>query len=604
MGKRTSMKKSLLSIAIFFAVAGFIFSPVAAHTAYAADSCIPLPGYGFVIGKCFSEASRVFLYEPSSWLLVAAGYVFDVMVKLSLQSETFNEDFITKGWALVRDLMNMTFIFVMLYIAIATILQLSGYNTKKLLGQVIVMALLVNFSLPLTRVVIDFSNVLALGFYNAITAADPIRPGNPTSAKDLAALYTSSFNPERITSTEIFNTWLTNENGNYSAIVLIYLVGVAVNIATSYALFLAGFLFMGRIAMLWFLIIASPVAFVASILPFTQEHSKKWWSALFNQAFLAPVFLFLFYLIAQLIVTGTSVTGTNGGFFAGTLQIMGPEGSGKVVDILMNIVLKFAIVIILLFIAIKTAKKMSGEVAGAATKIASYGMGAALGVATGGAAFAARNVIGRAASTIASSQGLLDASARSGPIGIGARLALRGVRGVAGGSFDARAAGPVAGAFKMGGISPQAGLNIQKGGFTGQAKRYVERQKTFATSLETPERAAEYAKTVKGSIWGRMAGGASGRASAAKAVEGKAQNIGDAEKIKKIEEELRSINSSGGTYNVNGVATPMPLRKDLQERKAALEAELQYLRSKVRDTKIDEREAARIQGEAKAAKEK
>src|SRR3989344_4382648 len=78
---------------------------------------------------------------------------------------------VDSGWVVFRDVANMLFIFILLYIAIATILNVA--DTKKMLTTVIVTALLVNFSLFLTKVVVDASNIVALAFYNKILSISP-----------------------------------------------------------------------------------------------------------------------------------------------------------------------------------------------------------------------------------------------------------------------------------------------------------------------------------------------------------------------------------------------------------------------------------------------
>jgi len=47
----------------------------------------------------------------------------------------------------VRDFVNIFFIFVLLYIAFATILSLHGFKTKEMIINVIIIGLLMNFSL-------------------------------------------------------------------------------------------------------------------------------------------------------------------------------------------------------------------------------------------------------------------------------------------------------------------------------------------------------------------------------------------------------------------------------------------------------------------------
>ncbi|MDO8600783.1 MAG: hypothetical protein Q7R73_04265 [bacterium] len=75
--------------------------------------------------------------------------------------------FVIVGWSITRDVANIFFIFFVLWMALATIFQFENYSAKRLLPKLIVVALLVNFSLPIGVFVIDVSNSIARVFYKA-----------------------------------------------------------------------------------------------------------------------------------------------------------------------------------------------------------------------------------------------------------------------------------------------------------------------------------------------------------------------------------------------------------------------------------------------------
>ncbi len=64
-------------------------------------------------------------------------------------------------WQLIRNLINVSFIFALIYIGITTILGVGGVNWKSALKNLIICALLVNFSLFFSKVIIDVANVTA-----------------------------------------------------------------------------------------------------------------------------------------------------------------------------------------------------------------------------------------------------------------------------------------------------------------------------------------------------------------------------------------------------------------------------------------------------------
>ncbi|MDQ5955336.1 MAG: hypothetical protein QG621_339, partial [Patescibacteria group bacterium] len=119
---------------------------------------------------CFSNVVYVFTVGLMSIFAYIGAFVFDTAIQISLQSVTYSQYFLTQSWAAVRDLANMIFIFLLVYLAITVILQAETQGTMKMLAGIIIAALLINFSFFFTRLVIDGGNLLALQFYNAIDA--------------------------------------------------------------------------------------------------------------------------------------------------------------------------------------------------------------------------------------------------------------------------------------------------------------------------------------------------------------------------------------------------------------------------------------------------
>ena len=86
--------------------------------------------------------------------------------------DTSANSMIAVGWTTIRDLINLFFIFILLYAAISTILQYGNYQLKNVLAKIIIAALLINFSLMIGKMVIDASHILAWEFYNRIDVND------------------------------------------------------------------------------------------------------------------------------------------------------------------------------------------------------------------------------------------------------------------------------------------------------------------------------------------------------------------------------------------------------------------------------------------------
>lgn len=72
------------------------------------------------------------------------------------------------GWGIVLGVVNLFFVLWLLWIAIATIFDFQPFTAKQTLAKLIIAALLINFSLPIGRSVINLSNGIALIFQNQI----------------------------------------------------------------------------------------------------------------------------------------------------------------------------------------------------------------------------------------------------------------------------------------------------------------------------------------------------------------------------------------------------------------------------------------------------
>ena len=97
------------------------------------------------LGGCLVTLFYYIFYGLASFLLTVAAKFFDIVLALSLSSTLYGP-FISDAWSVVRDLSNLFFILILLFVAIQTILGM-GDEAKKTIARIIVMALLINFSM-------------------------------------------------------------------------------------------------------------------------------------------------------------------------------------------------------------------------------------------------------------------------------------------------------------------------------------------------------------------------------------------------------------------------------------------------------------------------
>jgi hypothetical protein len=309
--------------------------------------------------------------DVTAYMAVLGATVLDFFIGYSLSDVSYRSTFVTNGWAVTRDIANLFFIFILLYAAIKTIIEGAAKSgTKKLITNVIVVALLINFSLFMTRVIIDATNILARVFYNQIEVkGEPIvavggeEAGKKVSGtKPVSIALVNNFNPQNLSDKVRLNQ--STQTGLY---ILLLVVIIFVNI-TMFSVFLGvGLFFLGRVIGLWIAMVFAPLAFISIALPKGAQTKMQelawdpWLKELTNMAIMAPIFIFFLYLILRIGDISKIVT-------------VSPDSSA--IQNIMAVIIPFFIIIALL----KRAKKITSELAGEVGK----GLVGAVTAAAGG----------------------------------------------------------------------------------------------------------------------------------------------------------------------------------------------------------------------------
>jgi hypothetical protein len=323
------------------------------------------------------------LTRISAWLL-------DISIKSTLETGkiTVLNDQIGVVWSTVRNVLNISFIFALLFVSIKTILGSSNVDTKKTISSVIIAALLINFSLFFTKIFIDAGNLLAVNLYNLITTNGTHSPG---SLIFNWGTYSSMW--KSLEGAEVFGSgfWIN-----------VITVNIFMWMCIGTFLYVAG-LFFVRTTVLIFLMAVSPIGFMGSVLPQISEYSKMWRENLYGQIAIAPIFLLFFYLISLIYRAFDVVFTTND------------------VDAKLQPYFQYVFLIIMLIVATKITKKMAGEVGKVVEKVGKAALIATAAAVTGGAAIA---IAGRAAAGRVAS-GLITGkiSEETGAVGIAGRFA-------------------------------------------------------------------------------------------------------------------------------------------------------------------------------------
>jgi hypothetical protein len=458
---KSTYKKPTYLLLTTLVVLGFLL-PHTTHAGMIADIALLLPGY---------IVSWIVL-PIMSLLVYASGMLLNLSIDMSVvnMADSVKSAGINEIWAVIRDVANMGFIFMLIYTSIMTIFGKGDY--QKVIRNTIIAALLINFSLFLTKAVIDASNLVALFFYNAIS------PGGISTIKGISSSFMDVLG--------ISNLYKGVDAFEGSKLVIIGVGGAVIYLITAFSFLAVAALFIIRFVILMLLMVLSPLMFIGSIIPYLKDKADMWWDALVSQSLFGPIYFMLTWVtlkIAQAMFTvgsgDLSSTGKSAGSSIGAALVgMGKDGKYVADPDAMGVLLKFIIVIAFMITSLLAAKKMAEKVGGGITKTA---LGWAGGATLGLAGRAGRGTIGRLGSNVAESRTLMDRAAKGGFSGKMARLQLAAGKKAATSSFDARA---IKGAEAFG-----AG-KARTGGFAKDLENKVKQNKDFAEkSLKTSDMA-------------------------------------------------------------------------------------------------------------------
>lgn len=460
-------KRRVYTVLILTSFAALVlFTPVTTH-ADAVSAAVNTVGCVADPLTCISDLAKgffVLLMSLAGYLVWIAGVLLNETLKITVvdMATYFNTPSLQLAWSAFRDLANIILIFVLLAIGIGTILQLEGYRIKTLLPQVIIVAVLINFSLFIGKAIIDVSNVVALQFYGAITTQNPSTSVGGVSDAGISDLI--------VDKVKLASFYKTDASGNLEdttaqfdviSVILISLLGIIVFMVISVVLVATSVALAARFVALFFLLTLSSLAFVALILPQTRKYWSQWLNNLLSNAFYAPLYLMLLW-VSILVIQGFDLA--NGQSFS-EVGKADSIGSGA-------IMLNFVLICLFLIGALKIAKEFGAYGADSATKWAGAASFGTLG-------FLGRNTAGRIFSNIAQREGLKNTAAQKGVAGFTARMVLRGSRGVSSSSFDARNSKVV----KEAASGLKLDLGASKGGFKERQEAAIEKHVKFAKDL-------------------------------------------------------------------------------------------------------------------------
>ncbi len=286
---------------------------------------------------------------------------------------------IYNAWRVIRDLCNVAAFFGAIYMGFRRMVGLDQDDFKKAIAKLAMFAILTNFSFPISKFVIDISNIVSLQAYGGIAKYDFSSSGGISNSfinrlgLSFLATEQGKLNDSAFTG---FNSFAV------MALFVLFLI-------LAFFVFLyAALMILIRAAMLLLSVVLSPLMFIGGLVP-SLSGLHDWWRQNFiGQLVFGPIFMTMLWIAFQLLNAATTVTSLS----SVTGSIDGTISTGVATQIA-----NMSMSIIFLVVAVYLSNKFSGSVGkfvgGAISGVVST---VAIGAATGGLGLAGRAALGRA----------------------------------------------------------------------------------------------------------------------------------------------------------------------------------------------------------------
>jgi len=226
---------------------------------------------------------------------------------------------VTDVGKIIRDFINLFLILGLVFIGIATILGIKKYSWQQTLWKLVIVALLVNFSVIISGMILDVSYFFTYNFLNLAKANNDISVAiksgfNASSTMDSLANYclfseecagvtvsgggggAGAFANGPITSASasvaVKSGWGLSWGNFFITVIGMILIGLFALIALI-AIFVTMIL---RACIIIALLCLSPIAFAAWIFPDTEKYWKMWWEQFIKWCTFPVIFSLMLYM--------------------------------------------------------------------------------------------------------------------------------------------------------------------------------------------------------------------------------------------------------------------------------------------------------------------
>ncbi len=245
-------------------------------TANKGKTTCSIDGIGWIVCPVIRFLSSI---SDSAFKYLSTGF-------LEVKAITFSDsnNGIREAWGSMRNIANVAFVIAFLIIIFSQItsIGMTNYGVKKLLPRLIIAAILVNISYFICQILVDISNILGYSFnkmfedmYNNLSTSSTINTMSGFWSGD--KFWANMAGGILATAGSVALGWLY-----LSALIPLILTAVI-------ALVMIFFILVARQALIILLVIISPLAFVAYLLPNTEGLYKKWQKIFISLLIVFPI---------------------------------------------------------------------------------------------------------------------------------------------------------------------------------------------------------------------------------------------------------------------------------------------------------------------------
>lgn len=279
------------------------------------------------------------------------------------------------------------------YLILKMLITNENDTIKKVLPKILFVALFAAFAFPISGMLIDLSNVTSLKIYSTLSGEGDTQSFSKKIKNSL--LGDNNYSP-KVSEAD----WATVPAFAMQLIITFLSIGI---------FFQAAILIFSRAITLLLCLIFSPIMVLPDgLYSKIDEYKKKITDNFINSLLLAPIFFFMIFVALKIMDAGQTL-------IEGSGAIPAVQGSDSFMP--MSVILRAVLGVVMMQLALKTAKDLTGDIGGAVSskiqkytgKIQAAGLGAAGGLAAKG--------LRMGASKIADSKGMQKWIAKGGKTG-------------------------------------------------------------------------------------------------------------------------------------------------------------------------------------------